>query len=322
MTQSISELPRGIKLKAGVVLAFCLATIAFSVFGASLGHLSIDEIVYHLMTRSLYTVGSLDVLNGYWDIASGGFVFPATLVNDGRLVSQYPAFYSALAVPFYAVAGYRGLFLLNAAAFCGVVWLSYLTAQRIFANRSLSLSACLILMLATFAWDYAQAAWPHAVSMLFVVGAVYLALLTVQSAETRKSNMLAAAAGLVTGFGIGVRIDVMFVLPALILPLLFARPVRLGPAIACGLGTVPGLVILAMVNLAKFGIASPFTYGSQTASGGGNPLAYLPVARQKPANWRFESSRQTKTVKQILTGVFLSWLGPAFTSRQPVAPAF
>ena len=70
----------------------------------------------------------------------------------------------------------------------------------------------------------------------------------------------------------------MFVLPALILPLLFARPVRLGPAIACGLGLLPSLAVLAMVNHAKFGVASPFSYGPRAAGSGGDPLAYLPIA--------------------------------------------
>ena len=102
MVQSLIELPRGIKLKAGLVLVLCLLTISFSIFAASPGHLSIDEIVYHLMARSLYTAGSLDVLNGYRDFPSVGFVFPTTLVYDGRLVSQYPVSHSVLALPFYA----------------------------------------------------------------------------------------------------------------------------------------------------------------------------------------------------------------------------
>ena len=198
MVQSLIQLPRGIKLKAGLVLALCLLTISFSIFAASPGHLSIDEIVYHLMTRSLYTAGSLDVLNGYRDFPSVGFVFPTTLVYDGRLVSQYPVFHSVLAMPFYAVAGYRGLFLLNAVAFCSVVWLCYLTAQRIFANRSLSLSACLIFILATFAWDYAQAAWPHSLSTLFVAAAVFLALLALcmYVAEQRATELDTSQAAL------------------------------------------------------------------------------------------------------------------------------
>lgn len=187
MVQSFLQLPRGIRAKAGLVLALCLLTIAFSVFGAAPGHLGIDEIVYDLMTRSLYAAGSLDVLNGYRDFASGGFVFPTTFVHDGRLVSQYPAFHSVLALPFYAAAGYRGLFVLNGLAFCGVVWLCYLIAQRIFANRSLSLTACLIFILATYAWDYAQAAWPHSLATLFVAASVYLALLAGQSRGTRRA---------------------------------------------------------------------------------------------------------------------------------------
>jgi 4-amino-4-deoxy-L-arabinose transferase-like glycosyltransferase len=166
-----------------------------------------------------------------------------------------------LVSPLYRIAGYHGLFLGNALAFVGVVWLCFLIAQRLFRDLELSLNACLILVLATYAWQYSQAAWPHAASMLFVVGAFHLVLVALHSPRERTSLVLAFLAGLVTGIGVGVRLDVVFVLPALVLPFLFVSPWRPWRILAMGVGMLPGLAVLAVMNHAKFGIASPFTYG-------------------------------------------------------------
>jgi len=263
-------------VKIGLILALGLLTVGFSIFGVAPGHLSVDEIAYHLMVRSLSASGGFEILNGYQDFASSAFVLPVTVVQSGQLVSQYPPFHSLLALPFYELAGYQGLFLMNALAFCGVVWVCYLLAQRTFSDRSLSLTGCLILILATFSWDYAQAAWPHALATLFVAVSAYFALRAFQAPERRTATAWAAAAGVVVGFGVGVRVDVIFVLPALIIPLLLARPPRSWPAVAVGLATLPGLVSLALVNQIKFGVANPFSYGG-TSGSGISVSSYVPV---------------------------------------------
>jgi len=266
------------KLKVALLLLFGTITVLFALLGAQAGHLSVDEVTYHLMTRDLLRTGGFAILNGYQDFPSAEFVLPVTVVRGGQLISQYPPLYAAVAAPFYAMIGYQGLFLVNSLAFCAALWLCYLTAHRVFDDRTLSLNACLIFAFATFAWDYAQAAWPHALSVLVAIGSVYLVLRSLQSEARTKAILWASAAGLVVGLGVGVRVDAVFVLPALVFVLVFARPVRLGSAAAVILGMVPPLAVVTAINHARFGIASPFTYGRDASNwAAGSPMGYLPL---------------------------------------------
>ncbi len=240
------------------------------------GYLSIDEGIYHQMTQSFARSGSLEVWNGYEEFASDELVFMLHRPYEGRLLPQYPYLYPVLAWPFYKAAGYQGLFYLNSLAFLGVGFLCFATARRLTGDRELALNAVLILVLATFAWEYSQAAWPHAVALLFAAGGVWLAVAALQSDNRRRAALLALCSGLVTGFGAGVRIDVFFVLPALVLPFLFLAKPRLAPAAAAGLGLLPGLAALSLTNHAKFGVWSPFSYG--THSGATSLSSYAPLA--------------------------------------------
>ncbi|MDH3595975.1 MAG: hypothetical protein OEM93_14120 [Rhodospirillales bacterium] len=236
-----------------------------------------DEGVYHMMARSFSAGGDLHVWNGYEEFPSPELVLPALRVHEGQLIPSYPYLSTLLAAPFYLLVGYKGLYVLNAFAFLGVVCLTLMLGRTLFRDADLALNAGLILILGTFAWEYSQAAWPHALSMLFATGALYAAVTALQTADPRKSVALAAAAGLVAGFGTGVRLDVIFVLPALLLPLTFVTPWRPRLILATCIATVPGLAVLAATNYVKFGTANPFSYG---VSGPGNAsviASYLPI---------------------------------------------
>jgi hypothetical protein len=263
--------------KIAVLVLLAIGTLAFSLFLNKPGHIIGDESVYHLMTRSFAESGSLALLNGYEEFPSQELVFPVSRPHDGYLFPQYPYLYPVLAAPFYMALGYQGLFFLNAIAFLGVVWLCYGISQLLFKDRELSLNACLVLVLATYAWEYSQAAWPHAVSMLCIAGAFYLAVSAVNAAAAARALALAFGAGLVVGFGTGVRMEVIFTAPVLILPFLFASPPRPWPAVAAGLGTLPGLAVLGATNHVKFGTLSPFSYGSKPAGSASDAAAYLPL---------------------------------------------
>lgn len=274
MTSALSSEDR---VKVALLAVLALGTVLFSLFMTAPGHISVDESVYHLMARSFSQSGSLALLNGYEEFAAPELVFPISHPHDGQLYPQYPYLYPVLAAPFYLAFGYKGLFFLNAAAFIVTVALCYAIGQRLFADRGLSLNACLILILATYAWEYGQATWPHAVSMLFVAGAFYLALSALQATRSARALALAFAAGLVASLGAGVRIDVFFAVPALILPYLFCAPPRLLPVAATGLGMLPGLALLSATNYAKFGVLSPLSYGAQVSGKSVNASSYLPV---------------------------------------------
>jgi hypothetical protein len=132
----------------------------------------------------------------------------------------------------------------------------------VFHDRDLAVNACLIFLFATFSWEYGQSAWPHAVAIFLIVLSAYLASVAYRSPRVRDSLAAALAAGLVVGFGVGVRLDTVLVLPAIIVPFLFACPWRPREAIAIGAGTVPALGVLAFTNDLKFGVFSPVSYGA------------------------------------------------------------
>ena len=127
------------------------------------------------MARSFADSFSLSVWNGYEQFPSPELVLTQTKVYEGRLIPQYPYLSTVLSYPFYRLAGFQGLIILNAIAFVATVGLCFLIARKLFQDTSLALNACLILILATYAWEFSQAAWPHALSMLFVTASVYLA---------------------------------------------------------------------------------------------------------------------------------------------------
>lgn len=271
-------LPRQYRGKVLVLLAFVVVHVAVSVIFVAPGHLTIDEGVYDLMVRAFVATGGLGVWNGYEEFASPELVWPTVNVRDGVLVPQYPGVFALLAAPFYWLLGYRGLFLLSALAFAAALVLCFAIAQRLFRDPALSLNACLILALTTFAWEYSQAAWPHALSMLIVALAVYCAIVALQASDSRASMIAALAAGLTIGLGIGVRLDTVFALPAVVLPLRFVDPWRPREALTACMGLLPGLAVLGAVNHVKFGIFSPFSYGAAHLGGGTASMTpYLPI---------------------------------------------
>ncbi len=128
--------------------------------------------------------------------------------------------------PLVRLWGVFGLFVANSVAFLGLVAVCFAAAKRLSHDIDLALNACFILILATFAWEYSQAIWPHSVAALCVLSAFYLAITSYYSAAGRSVTLTAFSAGLVAGFGLGIRLDVVLIFPALVLPFLFARPWR------------------------------------------------------------------------------------------------
>ncbi len=261
-----------------VLLCFlCSLTFVIAIVSGPHGHLITDEGTYHLMARSFAESGSLAVWNGYEEFPSPELVVRHSIVYAGRLVPQYPYLFAVLSYPLYWLAGYEGLIYLNSIAFVATVGLCFLIARKLFQDTGLALNACLILILATYAWEYSQGAWPHALSMLFVIGSVYFAATALVAEDARKAALLVLAGGIVAGFGVGIRLDVIFVLPALVVPFIFLRPWRPWCALAACLGTVPGLAVLAATNYAKFGVVSPFSYAPAAQSSALRPESYVPI---------------------------------------------
>ncbi len=248
-------------LRATTLVLLLALHVVFAVVVVQPGHFSIDEVLYHQMVKALDDGTWPEIRTGYEDVPSAELRHDFHKIRNGVLVPQYPYLYPVLAWPFYALVGYRGLFALNALALVGVAAVCFATARRMFGSAKLAADAVILLLLATFMWQYGHAAWPHATSTLFVAGAALLAIIAAEAEDRSRAIALSAAAGLVVGIGAGVRLDTVFVLPALTFPFLFATPARLKESIAVALGTVPGILALSLTNFAKFGALSPFMYG-------------------------------------------------------------
>jgi len=271
-----SETDREISFKLLCLLFFLAVHLAISLFLVRPGHTTIDEGVYDFMVRDYVERQAFTIWNGYDEFPSPELQLPTMRIHDDALIPQYPGLFAVLAAPFYWLFGYRGLFLLNAMAFTAGVALCLLTAQRLFRDRALSLNACLIFVTATFAYQYSQAAWPHALSLCLTALALYYGIVALQAPSQRDRLRAALLTGLVIGVGAGVRYDAIFVLPAVTLPFLFDRPVRLRPVLALALGLLPGLLAMIAINDVKFGDLSPFSYGAVNGAASGI-TKYLPL---------------------------------------------
>lgn len=255
------------RMKVAILCLLVLAHIGYAAFVNKPGHYTVDEGVYHMMVKALAEEGSLAVRNGFEETPSAELVY-ALLRVDNRdpaaphLVPQYPAIYAVIAVPFYWLGGFHGLFLINLLAFLGSVWMTMAIARRLSDDPNVALNSALILVLGTYTWEYVHGVWPHILSMFLVSAAVLAGLSALQETRPGRAAAMTALAGLIIGVGAGVRYDVVLVGPAIALPFLFASPTRIAPVLAMAGGMLPGIGALALTNHAKFGVLSPFSYGS------------------------------------------------------------
>ncbi len=270
------------RVKFAVISLLVVLQVFYSLNLTRPAHFTVDEGVYHMMARSMARDGSLSIWSGYAETPSEELVF-SLLRKDlrdpaaPRLVPQYPSVYAFVAAPFYMIGGIRGLFWINLLAFFGTVWITVAIARRLYGDRALALNAVLILILGTYSWEYVQGIWPHSLSMFLVAAAVLTGLVALDEESPGKATAWAAVAGLIIGIGAGVRYDAILVAPAIALPFLFASPPRVRPTAGLIVGLIPGLLLLAYTNEAKFGSFSPFTYGVDTQGGADSLRGYMPV---------------------------------------------
>jgi hypothetical protein len=259
--QMLADLSFSTKSKMAFLVVLAVAHVGITFWYAAPGPLLVDEAIYHWMAKSFSDSGKLDVWNGYEEIPSPELRHRYIRARGDKLFPQYPSLFAVLAFPFYRVFGFFGLFVMNALAFAGVVMLSFLVARKLFHDLDLALNSCLILILATFAWEYSQAAWPHAFGLLFVMGAFSLGMEAYCAPHRATAMVMAAACGAIGAIGLGMRLDGILVFPALILPFLFASPWRPLEALMVGAASIPALLPMAVINHIKFGVIDPFSYG-------------------------------------------------------------
>lgn len=270
------------RVKLGVIALLMVLQVFYLLNLTQPAHFTVDEGVYHMMARSMARDGSLEVWNGYAETPSEELVY-SLLRKDlrdpsaPRLIPQYPSVYAFIAAPFYMTGGIKGLFWINLLAFFGTIWATAAIARRLYGDRSVALNAVLFLILATFSWEYAQGIWPHTLSMLLVSAAVLVGLVALDRDSPGQAAGWTVLAGLIIGLAAGIRYDAILVAPAIALPFLLASPARVRPLAGLAAGLVPGLLLLAMTNEAKFGVFSPFTYGTDSQGGATSVGGYIPL---------------------------------------------
>lgn len=271
-----------------IFLSLALAQIIIALYVNVPGHLTWDSGTYHLMVRTLFETGGFFIQNGYEAINSPLLAVGQTVPHGGHLVSQYPEYYTFLALPFFAVFGYQGLMVLNTVAFlatCALIWRS---APWFSCHRDAPAAAVIIYGLATFAWEFSQSSYPHLTSTFLILLACWLAWgawlkdtdkVTTPNDWVRQGNGRYALAGFVFVVAIGVRLDSAFAGLALALPLIHGGRIRWMPALFMIAGALPALLGLAWINLIKFGTFMPFTYGRGPAGGfTASASLYIPMA--------------------------------------------
>ncbi|MEO1367870.1 MAG: glycosyltransferase family 39 protein, partial [Acidobacteriota bacterium] len=223
------------------VAILAAAHIAFSLWGNEPGYLTYDSGTYHFMVKTFAETGGFVVDNGYELAPSDELIVAQLRAPREVLVAQYPEVYTFIALPFYLLMGYPGLLFLNALAFVAIVLMIYRLAMRLFGEPGLAITAMAIYAFATYAWEWSHSSYPHLTSTLLVLVAADAIAGLLFDDDSARGWGPALVAGLLVGLGAGLRLDSIFVLPALALPLLLASPVRWRALGALGAGLVPGL---------------------------------------------------------------------------------
>ncbi len=252
-----------------------LALMLAGVFLMAPAPFIIDGGIYLDMARAMANDGSLAIAGNGGVEGAPALTKYLTHGIDGRVYPQYPSGYALLAAPFYKLMGVRGLILINAIAALASIWLTWRIAVH-FYTAKIAGYAALIFALATFLLSYAFSIWPHALSLGFLLGSIYCAVTATKGKNRPRQLALMFACGLLIGAGINIRVDVILAFPIVFLWLrLFARPDdRITPGLLL-VGMIPGLMLASWLNLTKFGVFSPFSYGPSV--GADSIERYIPI---------------------------------------------
>ncbi|MCB9777866.1 MAG: hypothetical protein H6742_04820 [Alphaproteobacteria bacterium] len=239
--------------------------LGFLVF-ASGGYISIDEVGYDWQGHAFASGSWLSIDNGYEALHSGllALTHDGTVVVKGdRLVSKYPPLLALLAAPLYGVLGPRALVAVNGLSLVALAGAVLAVARRWRPEPWLGPLACLLLWAGSPLGLYGLGTWPHALALALELWALERAL----AAHDRGRAGPAAVAGLLLGLALCARLDAIFLLPAIAWPLLGPVPLRWRSLGALVAGLAGPTLALGAVNLAKFGVFQPFTYGRGYGTG-------------------------------------------------------
>ncbi|MEM1105747.1 MAG: hypothetical protein AAGH87_05095 [Pseudomonadota bacterium] len=235
---------------------------------------SIDDMIYVEMARAIWENGALHIAERGGVTGSPELIIKLTHAMDGRVYPQYPAFYGVVAAPFYGLAGVRGLVFLNMASLFAVLWLSQRIVRHLYGVALDRRFVAGLLAAATFLPVYGLGIWPHMLGLAFVMAGVERATSHL-SDRSSPDPLRLILSGLWFGAAMTVRVDSF--LPALATVFwlaLFGAPTRRAGPVWMIFGMLPFLAMASLLNLEKFGVFTPITYGPKTGSDG--VANYLP----------------------------------------------
>lgn len=252
----------GLSLSLRAKFLLLTLAIAFGAFLAPPASFSNDGAMYADMARAMAESGSLHVGGTGGVEGAPALTKGLTRVHNGLVYPQYPSGYALIAAPFYLAFGVHGLMLMNALSFALCLYLTYEIAKR-FYNAQIAAWAAAIFAVASFAPTYAFSIWPHMLALSFWMTALFFAVKAADGANRQSASIWLLASGAAIGAGINIRIDIFLAAIVIFTWLrVFSRPEdRLAP-LALALGLAPGFILAAMLNHAKFGVYTPFTYAS------------------------------------------------------------
>lgn len=264
------------RVRLAILAMLLLGHLWFSMFVVAPGHFVSDEGIYHQMAKAFADSGSLTLWPDYGEFPSPELrTWNHVIGKDGSLQSQYPYLHPVLAWPFYKLAGFRGLFAMNATAYLVLAGICFLLGNRLWRDPRVAADAVILLTLGSYAWQYSQAAWSQVLAAAFLLAGVWFGVRAAQPDSHRNAMLYGWAAGMAVGFGAGIRLDVFFMAPALFVPLLYDRRPRWQAAAAVLAGLLPGLLLLSLTNYAKFGTLNPLSYGR--SAGATSISSYIPL---------------------------------------------
>lgn len=246
------------------VLALCTAVLLFAVRITPPAPFNLDETIDILMVEAARH-GRLWIDNGHALYPSESLRLFLLREGPAGLVPQYPSGYAFLALPFYVMAGVRGLMLLNAVAYLAAMAATYGIARQLEASSRTAIAALLIFGFAGFGVVYAVGIWPHSLAVASVACAVLAVLRSTRLPTGRTAHALALGSGCLIGLGVNMRVDTILVAPAILL-WLAARREHWTRAVAFTAGMMPGLLLASWLNHLKFDSWLPVDYGSRTGS--------------------------------------------------------
>ena len=259
-----------------IVFTFLAALhILFSLFINPIGYVTGDSGEYHYMVRNFVRTGSFYIENGYDIYPSPALMVAQLVAPNGKLVAKSPEVYTLLMAPAYALLGLRGIFVMNALMFIGVCFLIFKICRLLYSEHETACWAVGIYAFCTYAWEYSQSTYPHIPATFFILLAFFCVMRWLHTAEADKALRWMLWAGLAIGCAVGIRLDSVLAIPAVLLPILFrVSSQKLLALLVFVAGGLPAAIFLAASNWIKFGTLNPFSYGE---AGHGHLATYIPV---------------------------------------------